>query len=89
MPAPTPAKCKDDNPRHPASASRSSTAVDDRISAKAPAPPPTKRRIRNHGTDAVKPMPAVVSALAANEPSSHSRRDPARVGAAASNAPIR
>ena len=51
------------------------------------AAPPMNRRIRNGPMVAANPMPPVVIALAASEPSSQTRREPGRLGIAASNAP--
>ena len=63
--------------------------VEEKISTKALAAPPTNRRTSNAASDCDSPMPPVVATLAANEPINHSRRGPLSRGIAANKAPIK
>jgi hypothetical protein len=89
IPTPTPAKCSAARPGRRASASRSSTRAEARISASALATPPRKRSTRNPGTDPQNPIAPVVAALAASAPSSQTRRDPGNVARMAPRAPAK
>ena len=89
MPAPTPAKCSAIRPGRPASANRSSTSAEARISASALTTPPTNRKTMKPAIDVVRPIAAVVTALANSAPSSQARREPGSVAFVAPSAPAR
>src|SRR4029077_5002 len=73
MPAPTPAKWMAARLPRPAAERRSSTRVEAQTMTRALAAPPMQRMARIAVVSDTRPMPAVVTALAANAMSNHLR----------------
>ena len=89
IPVPTPAKWTAARFGLPAALRRSSTSAEAKTSPKALATPPAKRRARKIIVDEARAIAAVVRELTVKASRSQRRREPGRMGVAASSAPAR